>query len=580
MRTNPASVLFAGVAWAVLCGHASAEDVSLAEKARSILEKYCYDCHGRGEKVTRYDVLDWSSLKDYRTKSNRPYVTPGKPEESALWQRMGVHQDMPPQDHPRPTRDEMALIRDWITSGAVLPPQGAGDRKILTETAVLGLVHGDLERMPAGDRRFRRYLSIHNLHNDRSVTRWNLQLARAAIGKLINSLSTLAQIVTPTPIDPDQAVFAIDLRDIGWDRRDLWKEVLAEYPYGMTYDSDDKPEVRKMAEGLLEMTGVILPYVRADWLIVTASQPPLYNKILDLPGSAGELEGQLRIDVEGDFLGDRLKRAGFIKSGVSNQNRVVDRHIGTSIYWRSYDFRRDQGKDDILQFPLGPKFEENPFAPQAFEHAGGEIVFSLPNGMPAYMLVDGKGATIPAAPMDIVFDSRRTAGSTQIVAGLSCMGCHVKGVQPVKDVVRQAMAAGATGLDKVFRLYPEKKAMDAWLGEDEARFSEAILKAMRPWVKDLDSPEPIYTVAARYNSALGAAEVAAELGVEDIKNLLDTLRTDPNLQGLGLQRLINGGEIEREAWDQRKARTTSPFQEVSLRLKLGAPTKAYDSGVH
>ena len=181
---------------------------------------------------------------------------------------------------------------------------------MLTEATILGMVHDDLRRTSEGDRRFRRYLSIHNLHNDRSVTGNDLRLARAAIGKLINSLSWMAQIVSPEPIDHDQTVFAFDLRDLGWDQRELWKEILNNYPYGLTRDGDPDESVRKMARDIYEMTDVKLPYLRADWLIATATQPPMYNKILDLPDTAEKLERLLRIDVESDILHGKIKEGG------------------------------------------------------------------------------------------------------------------------------------------------------------------------------------------------------------------------------------------------------------------------------
>ena len=98
--------------------------------------------------------------------------------------------------------------------------------------------------------------------------------------------------------------------------------------------------------------------VRADWFIDSTTRPPLYHAILDLPGTAQALEQRLAVDVESDFLNVNLKRAGFARSDISHQNRLVDRHesSGTDYYWKSYDFRSNEGTGNIFKFPLGPVF--------------------------------------------------------------------------------------------------------------------------------------------------------------------------------------------------------------------------------
>ena len=65
---------------------------------------------------------------------------------------------------------------------------------------------------------------------------------------------------------------------------------------------------------------------------------------------------------------------------------------------------RSEGTGNLFRFPLGPAFADNPFPNQAFEHAGGEIIFNLPNGLQGYLLVDAKGDRIDAGPIDIVGD--------------------------------------------------------------------------------------------------------------------------------------------------------------------------------
>src|SRR5262249_9288253 len=157
------------------------------------------------------------------------------------------------------------------------------------------------------------------------------------------------------------------------------------------------------------------------------------------------------------------------------------------------------------------------------EHAGGEIIFNLPNGMQGYLLVDAKGKRIDAGPADVVADSLRTSGTTEVVNGLSCMACHDQGMRKFKDTVRAGLGvAGAAG-EKAEGLSRDAPELDGVLARDEAGFLRAVEEAPGPFLnlggdaaKPIrDFPEPIGTVARAYLKELGAAEVAADLGLAD-----------------------------------------------------------------
>ena len=222
------------------------------------------------------------------------------------------------------------------------------------------------------------------MHNDASNGEGELRLARGAVAKLLNSLSWEAEVVVPKAIGAEGAVLAVDVRNVGWDRRDLWKVLLARYPYGLSHNKDRDPALCSLASEVAGLAGVSVPFVRADWLVATASRPPLYHDLLGLPDTAAALEMMLKVDTQADFLRDRLARAGFVQSGVSSHNRLVDPHPALyGAYWKSYDFRRYDGPANLFRFPLGPVFAANPFPNQAFEHAGGELIFNLPTACKA-----------------------------------------------------------------------------------------------------------------------------------------------------------------------------------------------------
>src|SRR5205085_6397614 len=104
-----------------------------------------------------------------------------------------------------------------------------------------------------------------------------------------------------------------------------------------------------------EATGCRLPYVRADWLVAAASRPPLYHDLLRLPETEAGLQRLLRIDVGENVRRGRVARAGFNGSGVSRNNRMIERHeSGGVLYWRSYDFARNTGRGNLFAHPLAP----------------------------------------------------------------------------------------------------------------------------------------------------------------------------------------------------------------------------------
>ena len=191
-----------------------------------------------------------------------------------------------------------------------------------------------------------------------------------------------------------------------------------------------------------------MPFVHVDWFLATASLPPLYHDILDLPETDDELERELGIDVAKNLQsaqGFRVWRAGLNDSGVSKNNRVVERHqFQHGAYWKSYDFAGNVGVRNIFDHPL------------TFRHDGGEIVFNLPNGLQAYYISDASGSRIDEAPTRIVSNPDERDGIVR--NGISCIGCHTEGMKTFEDEVREVFTKAPDGPAKVqvLRLYVEK----------------------------------------------------------------------------------------------------------------------------
>lgn len=557
---------------------AQAQPAKLAEQGYNILKAYCHSCHGVQFQAPGFDILNRDLLLAQRP-GQPSYIIPGKPDESYVWQRLGLNGDMPPVGSAQPSELEKQVLKSWIEAGAPFPTQD--QRAFKSELSVLNDIARALTPVPVEERKFKRFFTLTHIHNNKSNTDEGLRQHRAALSKVINSLSWKSRIVLPLAIDAEETVFQIDLRSYGWDKTNVWNEVEKAYPFSLKYSDHPDPEMRDASRRLLDLTSGQILWVRGDWFVAHASRPPLYHSFLELPKTDKELQAKLNVNFKSDFNENRLVRAGFATSGVSSQNRLVDRHHSLyGAYWQSYDFKSNLGKSSLVHFPLGPKFAGNKFQDHAFEQAGGEIIFNLPNGLQGYLLTDDKGNRIDAGPTDIVTDNLKTSGSTSVVNGLSCMACHKHGVIRFKDSVRDGLAVAGEVRTKVQALYPKHDAMDAILAKDENRFLKALEKATGPFLKqgpDADRPirdfaECVNPVALQYQRDLTPADAASELGIQNPEDLQVMVRGNKRLSQLGLGQFKDGAPIKRDQWDSM-LEGDSLFQKTAKELELGTPVR-------
>ena len=528
-------VIFTGLPMLILGSYQSADaQENLAQQAYAIFQQNCLNCHGENGAFTEEIIIEHTALIETGA------VVPGKPIESELYRRLIAEDETKrmPLAQPRLPGAAIVTIGNWIQAGAPdWEDTSEADVSFITPKKMLDTIEKHLNSLSPFDRAFTRYFTMTHLYNAGESVEARHAYQRA-LSKLVNSLSWGREVIKPRPIDPEETIFYIDLRDYEWEiGTNRWTLIEEVYPYRMEFDTPTQISLREKLTNLRKAMDCEVPFVHVDWFIATASLPPLYHDILDLPQTDRELESRLEVNVVENIrnaAGRRVWRAGFNNSGVSNHNRVVERHTSRyGAYWKSYDFAGSVGTQNVFTHPL------------SFEHDGGEIIFNLPNGLQAYYLVDAGGNRLDAAPIKIV---RNPAASDPTVRnGLSCIGCHTEGMKTFEDQVRGVVERNPNppfNKDRALRLYVEKAEMDAFLEEDTARYRQA-LEATGDIFGGIESVQRFHEAFQR---PLDAAHTAAAVGLET-GNFLQKIRENASLKNLGLGVLTGAsGTVKRDTW--------------------------------
>lgn len=498
-------------------------------KVEQVFATHCHRCHGKdGANEGGFNYV----LNRDRLIATRK-VVPGDPAKSKLLARMTNADDpMPPEEEKvRPSPAEIDAVRKWIADGAPAFAAPKKERPFVSPQAMIVSMNKDVAAADPRDRPYLRYFTLTHLYNA-GVPHDELESYRRGLAKLVNSLSWGRQIVVPKPIDPGKTLLRIDLRDYKWTER-IWDEILFHNAFGVRYGTDAEKQLQAA-------TRTRLPYVRADWFVSAASRPPLYHEILELPTTDRALEALLKVNVDENIASDRIARAGFNGSGVSRNNRLLERHESPyGAYWKSYDFAGNAQDKNLFARPFGPGQGRNDF-----RHDGGEIIFNLPNGLQAYLLVDAEGKRIDKGPVEIVSDPKQP--DRQVVNGLSCMSCHARGMIDKDDQVRDHVEKNPGGFSagersKVKAVYPTREKFRSLLRADAERFRTAVEATGAP----LSKTEPVAELARKFDDELDLPMIAAELGVKP-ETFLQRLDADPKLARILGPARSSGGTVQRD----------------------------------
>ncbi|MEZ5923073.1 MAG: DUF4384 domain-containing protein [Hyphomicrobiaceae bacterium] len=506
-----------------------------------ILEKHCARCHQDGKLVNRLrpaknfgDVLD---LKRIALDPN--LIQPGNPDASRIYKQI-VKKEMPYDTYyefsgAEPTEAEVAALRDWIEGLGQSQTASCEAHKFVTNEDLVGAIAADLQSEPDHRVKGMRYFTLTNIANA-CAGEEELEVYRQGFVKLLNSLSRNPDVVRLNTVDEAKTIIKVNLEDLNWTSED-WEKLVSAYPYAID------PDV-KLNEFIKQATDTNLAYIRADWMAFAASRPPLYHTILKLPTSFDGLQKELKLDIKSNLEKFLAKRAGFQVSGVSRNNRLIERHgIETGAFWTSYDFAGNKDKQNLLEHPLGPDGEN------AFTHDGGETIFSLPNGFNGYYLNTAKGDQLNTGPTNIVQDT--TQKDLAVTNGISCFGCHDQGFRKAKDDIRAHVENDRTFSkevrDAVTALYPTHEEMDVVIENDVKSFRAAMEKAgLNPDLK-YGGIEMINALSKQYEKDVNLKLAAAEFGLSDEEFV-------SRLEGAGgeafrIKRRLEQGVIPRDTFE-------------------------------
>ncbi|PWW01455.1 hypothetical protein DFR52_102117 [Hoeflea marina] len=554
----------------------------LPAAADDFVGRYCRNCHGAGQSAQgSFPAGDLDSIA-----RNAAFVTPGDRGRSMLYTSVASGR-MP--YGPKPSDEEVEALGAWIDSlgaaeiavaaQATRPPRM---REPLSWRGEIDAAMVDIGALSRDDRRFMRYFSYRQLYNGyfpcetAKVFASRMELFSAGFNKALNSVSLGPVPVVPVAVATgDGTLVRVDLRDLGWEPA-KWDLLTAAYPYG--YDPASDAALQTLATD----AKTSLPVIRTGWFMANALQPEIYHGLMDLTDHIRDLEDRIGVDVDANIRNRRVVRAAFEEgsSGVSDHNRMVERHDAANggYYWKSYDFAGSRGLQSLRQHPHGPvDAEPLPEDLGAFHHDGGEMIFSLPNGLQGYYLSDHTGKRIDRGPTQIVsFRERPIGKGIEVINARSCVSCHADGMIAKRDQLRQSIETSPNfslaQRDLLLQMYVPQDELTGYFERDRAAFVKALdrigatEKAPDGSLKSRSGPggaEIITWFADTHEDDLDADRLAAEFNMtpEEFEGAIKRVK-DPHALRLALDwltQLKGGSKIPRFEVEEQYAAFVEPL---------------------
>jgi len=263
-------------------------------RSHAILTKHCAGCHGDKRVRSDLKVLDHTQMV-----KNRPvaFIQPKNPTASQVLELI-EEGSMPPGKCAKVPEQEVAVLRDWVASGAAAYPVRFDD-EFAHETILANIKDPTTD---PDDVPFYRYLTLHHLAEGPAA---DLTAVRPKFLEAVRSAFKKGS-VGPRPIDPTATVFRIDLRDVGWDHKpfikldpegredgsakgNIFDILLLEYPHAVL--PAGSPVFAELVPKFLRPADQVRPvaFVRGDWFADAVTASKLTGDLRKLIAIAAEI---------------------------------------------------------------------------------------------------------------------------------------------------------------------------------------------------------------------------------------------------------------------------------------------------
>jgi mono/diheme cytochrome c family protein len=507
--------------------------------AENVLAANCGQCHGPA--LTEQQAqAGMNYINDIDQLVETGKIVPLNSAASRIVQRM-VRGEMPPvaSGLPAVTEADINTVAQYIDNPRFWPEVESGgncldDNQLVDFDELFQDVNSDLARADNDDQVFFRYISLTNRFTAGQCAD-SLEKDRQGLAKMMNMLSINASIEAPTPVNADETLYRIDLRDFDWNRAidveginfaDVWEAIAANNPYAVEFVGDDADDAK--ADTL-----TAFPIMFADQMQDVAIIGNLYYAIIDVDVNqplADFILNELEIDVVANLADEESIRAGTTRSRISRQDRLVQRddiEVRGGALWQSFDFA-DDANESIFEDPFG------------FAAGGTEAIFTLPNGMLGFIIADANDAIVEDS--DILLDTNQN--NFRAITSVSCSNCHASGFIPVVDEVREIALSNAReiGLDRdeveqLEGIYVSPQEFSRQVQEDSQGFYQ---RALQLADLPIQGGDPVSSVFLRFDQDLRIEDAAGDLGLtpDDLADNLDLL--DPVLS------VLDQGTLDRD----------------------------------
>jgi serine/threonine-protein kinase len=521
-------------------GRPLGDEAALAKAAaENVLAANCGQCHGPALTPAQAQAgMNYIDDIDQLVATGK--IVPLNSAGSRIIQRM-VRGEMPPVTTGRTvTEADINTVAQYIDNPRFWPDANPGggncadDGQLIDFDELYQDINRDLSGEDNDDTVFFRYISLTNRFTAGQCTE-ALEKDRQGLAKMMNMLSINASIEAPTPVNSEETLYRIDLRDFDWDRainvegnafNDVWEAIAANNPYAVEFVGDDADDAKAD-------TATDFPVMFADQMMDVAIIGNLYYAIIDVDVNqplADFIANELAIDVVANLEDEESIRAGTTKSRISRQDRLVQRddiEVRGGALWQSFDFE-DDANESIFEDPFG------------FAAGGTEAIFTLPNGMLGFIIADENDAIVEDS--DILLDTNQN--NFRAITSVSCSNCHATGLIPVVDEVRDITLGNARALqlnrDEIEQLegiYVSPQEFARVVQEDSQGFYQ---RALQLADLPIQGGDPVSSVFLRFDQDVRIEDAAGDLGLtpDDLADNLDIL--NPVLE------VLDRGTIDRD----------------------------------